>query len=358
MVSTPSPSTDERRRLVSSKDKQEPWKFELTINIEVLRFFSIFAISALFGTGAVLKRCIFTDIDEIEAAEAAAAGRDLIGDGDNMGLLRGAKDAVVSQISETMGWGDNDGGRNLGLLDFNLFGHPFCEPYVRMQDTFIWKTFGFEHTCSYIDYNPFAEIFAIFIPLFTLPMIAYLLASLLRAKVLVNNVRPDGTPKAQPYLYTLNKWITFPCIACISIVHLWFVNKPDAVYPDGYGFIAHYIPYALYQWVMSLIAIEQLHFYLATDTKFPFGLSDELGEKLGKFYARFFAALTFIYQCIVFSILYSENPLLDSANNPTHKAIFQLLTQVYKYLILYAPLVLSFYGILYGESNTITFGLD
>ncbi len=77
-----------------------------------------------------MKGCIFTDIDEWYP-EPEDSGRD---------LLRGTKDAVVSQISETLGFKNNkDHDRNLGgLLDFNLFGHPFCEPYVKMKETFIW----------------------------------------------------------------------------------------------------------------------------------------------------------------------------------------------------------------------------
>lgn len=326
-------SASEKRNLVNSKEKKEPIIWSLTFSIEKLRFFALFAITLLFGTGAALKECIFTDIDEWYP-KPEDSGRD---------LLRGTKDAVVSQISETLGLKD----RNLGLLDFNLFGHPFCEPYVKMKETYIWTTFGFPHTCSFIDYNPFAEIFAILIPLFTLPMIGFLLGSHLRAKMSVAN------GEAKPYLYTYHKFTTPFNVAVVSWCHLWFVNKPDAVFPDGYGFLAHYIPYYLFQWTLALVAIGQVHYYIARDLM-PFGVP----FWVGKWYARIFVAMTIAYQLIVITIL-AGTPILDSAKGGLEgtweRSLFVSLTEAYKYMGLIFPLILSFSEIYNGDTNTITF---
>jgi len=323
----------EKKELITSKEKPEPIVWTYTFSIAKFRFFALFAISFLFGTGAALKECIFTDIDEWYP-KSDSAGRD---------LLRGTKDAVVSQILETLGFKD----RNLGLLDFNLFGHPFCEPYVEMKKTFVWSTFGFPHTCSFIDYNPFAEIFAILIPLFTLPMIIFIVGSHFRAKMAVAN------GEAEPYLYTFHKFTTPFNVAVISWCHLWFVNKPDAVYPDGYGFLAHYIPYFLFQCTMALIAIGQTHYYIALK-RMPFGVPDWVGIT----YARLNVLVTVMYQLVVVTILMGT-PILDSAKGGLEgtweRQVFVALTQVYKYMALVVPLILSFHEIFNGDTNTITF---
>jgi len=324
-------ASEEEKKMFLARNKPPRITDSHTFSIEWLRCFALIAISALFGTGKLTKGCVFTDIDEWYYEPGASRS-----------LLRGATDAIAEYIPNVTGE------RKLGVLDWLSPGQPFCEPYVAMKDTFIWETFGFPHTCSFIDFNPFKEIFAILLPLFTVPMIAFLILAQWRAKLTVMN------KEAQPWLYTYYRITTPFCVFVIGICHLWFVNDPEKSYPDGYGFTGHYIPYALFQTAMVLVAIGQMNYYVATEN-IPFGLP----VGIARAYVWAFAIIAFVYQCTVISILMGT-PILDSAagglQGTWQRSLFQAMVFVFKVLILYCPIILSIHEARSGDTNTITFG--
>merc|ERR1719356_1654372 len=64
-----------------------------------------------------------------------------------------------------------------------------------------------------------------------------------------------------------NSLITPFNILIVTQLHLWFINPPNGVY----GFTAHYIPYYLFQWALSLQLILNVGYYINTN-EIPFGL--------------------------------------------------------------------------------------
>jgi hypothetical protein len=313
---------EETREFLARNTRSPTNSYTFTLRIEKLRLFALVAIVLLFGSGQALKACIFTDIDEWYPAVESSSGS----------LIRGATDTV----RKTIGHAAVEAGRKLGivdLLDFNFLGNPFCEPYIEMKKTFIWTKFGFPHTCSFIDHNPFKEIMAVMLPLFTLPMTAFLLLAHYRIKVIsMNNVNCT-------WVYTYSKIVTPFNIFVMAVCHLWFVNDPEKNYPDGYGFVGHYVPYALFQTSLSLVAIQQLWYYIGVN-KIPFGVPVRVAQA----YVRLFLFLTICYQAIVITIL-MDKPILDSAagglEGTWQRTIFVILTKVYTFMALVIPIILS-----------------
>lgn len=59
-------------------------------------------------------------------------------------------------------------------------------------------------------------------------------------------------------LYQFSRPATYFSVLVIQLTHLWFVNDPQETYPKAVGFVGHYIPYALFQTALVVIAIMQV----------------------------------------------------------------------------------------------------
>jgi hypothetical protein len=159
--------------------------------------------------------------------------------------------------------------------------------------------------------------------------------------------------KVVPKWLLIYSSITTPiCVVATGLIHLWFVNSPQMKYPDGYGFIGHYIPYMAFQISLALVAIQQLHYVIAIN-KIPFGFS----PKFATFYVRFVIAVTILCQICVITILLGR-PLLDSKaggkDGTWQRTAFNLLGSTYAFTALIGPMVFSFVEIVNGDSNTFT----
>lgn len=144
-------------------------------------------------------------------------------------------------------------------------------------------------------------------------------------------------------LLTYSKIATPLCIVFFSLIHMWFVNTPQG----DYGFIAHYIPYMMFQWGIGLVAIHQAH-YLVQVNKIPFGLP----KSAAYCYAWFMALFTPMCQMLVISIL-AGHPILDSVNNLKHRAIFLLIGKIYAFTALIVPLIFASANLQTDDTNTI-----
>ena len=130
------------------------------------------------------------------------------------------------------------------ITDFVIFPNGVNKDGMRIEETTIYKIFGFNHSCNVLDFNPAKLVASMMLPFFTLPMIVYLVFS----HCLVYKVcRYDGVHRS---LLHFSRVMTVFCIYVFAILHLWFVNGPEM---EPYGFIGHYLPYIAAQIALGLL---------------------------------------------------------------------------------------------------------
>jgi len=215
------------------------------------------------------------------------------------------------------------------------------------NETAVAKIFGFNHLCNVVDFNPAKEVASILCIFYSLPMTAFLILS--HYEVVLARKNGEGIPD---WLGTYSRVITWLCIPASCLIYLWFVNSPEMEYPDGFGFMGHYLPYVAFQLSLSLIAVRQLHFYICVGS-LPFGVS----VTSGKFYVRFVVLITLVCQACTFSIIYGR-PILDSKagglEGTWERQAFQALAHVYAFTALICPLGLSGWQVFRGEYKRTT----
>merc|ERR1712061_963763 len=87
-----------------------------------------------------------------------------------------------------------------------------------------------------------------------------------------------------------------------------FVNHPDDVlgsHPHG-GFLAHYIPFGVYQWSMNILAITQV-WYLIEKKALPFNIS----RGLAIFYIVI-STITLVFYTVFILSFVTFQPILDT----------------------------------------------
>lgn len=154
------------------------------------------------------------------------------------------------------------------------------------------------------------------------------------------------------WLYTWSKWTTPIMVVIFQVTHLWFVNGPDMEFPDGMGFIGHYLPYAAFQIGLAIQAVTQLYYNMALDS-IPFGLP----IWMGKVYVYLVIFLTAATQICTFTLL-AGAPILDpkkgGAEGTWERELFQGFSHAYAALALVGPTVFSFVEMSNGDTNTFT----
>lgn len=205
--------------------------------------------------------------------------------------------------------------------------------------TTIFKLFGFNHACNWIDHNPAKMTAAMLIPFVQFPMMLYsfffhcrLAKSTTEGKVpiwLLNTSRV-----VSPY-----NFITW------SQIHLWFVNNPD----DTYGFTAHYIPYLLF---LTAVATSQIMniFYLTYTDNMPFGIK----PKYAWAYSVIYICLITLNTVIVISTLLGA-PVLDTKSNEVAGTVAAVLSSFCAILTIVVTIVMAAKECCNGD--TITLGV-
>lgn len=210
------------------------------------------------------------------------------------------------------------------------------------DQTEIFRLFGFNHECNFIDHNPSRMISAILIPLFTLPMLMYTI--LFYCRLVARRVSHGDVPLWLVRYYT----IILPFnLFTYSILHLWFVNTPE----EGYGFIPHYVPYLMWQIAISLQLLANVQ-YLNSTNNLPWGTKPWMAYT----YFWFMAAITILYTIIVITIL-AGSPILDTKNHRGERIVFQIIGWFYFLNAAIAPIVFSAIERKNGDVHTITFKL-
>mmetsp|Transcript_17131 Transcript_17131/g.37181 ORF Transcript_17131/g.37181 Transcript_17131/m.37181 type:complete len:292 (+) Transcript_17131:109-984(+) len=131
------------------------------------------------------------------------------------------------------------------------------------EKTFIYQFFGFNHTCSMLDFNPSKTISALIIMLHIMPMDFFIICHYLRVTT-QTDPKYDNLKKVTKIFSPLE-------FAFMTYFYLVFVNSPDGVYGTHAGtmkFIAHYTPYMLWQLGMVMMAIQQC-WYIALKDMIP-----------------------------------------------------------------------------------------
>jgi len=301
----------EQATLIPHGDSNAKSSVTIQFNIEKLRFWAFFALAFLFGSGELFSNKYVFYSEGFSAANPGPA-------------------PFLSSI--------------------------FGTPWVDLKKTFIFSTFGFEHACSYIDFMPAKEIASILLPFFNIPMIAYLILAYYRLKVQVMDGECDES------VLTWSKFTTPFCIAVIALDHLWFVNDPELHWyqggwdpasgqgPKGLGFVAHYVPYLLFQTALGVIAAMQAKYCVGIN-KVPFNAPIWLVRG----YVHFVWILTLAYQGIVCAIL-AGTPILDPINGaPWELSFFYFLTKLYGFIVFVGTMILSFIEMRNGDTNSIKF---
>jgi len=170
------------------------------------------------------------------------------------------------------------------------------------SQTFIYKLFHFNHSCTLLDFNPSKTIAALIIQLHTLPLMFFVVCHYLRIQAQTNPV------------YDTLKMVTkvFSPITFITLAYFYmvFVNSPDGVYGTKEGmlkFTLHWIPYMSWQLGMFLMAIQQCWF-IALKQDFPFSW---ITPKLMFAYVQFMLVLFVVYALFVWSFIFHK-PLWDT----------------------------------------------
>lgn len=229
------------------------------------------------------------------------------------------------------------------LLIANVITKYWVDPRVPPDTTTVYKIFGFNHACNALDYNPAKQFAALTIIFFSGPMVMFIFLSHLRTRTMYQH---NEIPKWQ---LTFSRIVTPLNLYANGVLYMWFVNSPDQAPPQGYGFIAHYIPYMAFQISIAITAFQQANYLIARNSH-PFGVS----ASVAKMYIRYLVIITLTCQTLTISILMSR-PILDSKNNIVHQAIFRAIADLYSTTILVLPPLFSFLQIKNGETSKITF---
>ena len=110
--------------------------------------------------------------------------------------------------------------------------------------TTIYKLYGFNHSCSNLDFNPSRLVAAILVPLVMVPMALYNFFFHLRV------IRAYRENVVGYKFLLFSRCASIYNILAFLMLHLWFVNTPDG----DYGFLAHYIPYIMCQVALAFMA--------------------------------------------------------------------------------------------------------
>jgi hypothetical protein len=208
-----------------------------------------------------------------------------------------------------------------------------------MKDTYIYKTFGFPHSCVLIDEGPPKTYATLMLPLWEYPMVFYLLTSAQRT---YDDWRENRVSK-EVMMFALIV-TPFNVLSTILFRHV-FVWGPGA---NGETFGAHYGFYIWYQLTLALDITRNV-LYLDCLKQLPF----KNNRALSYSYLAMLILLTIIY--MVFGISAAAgSPVFNWTSYSSARDFLQGVTIVYFLFEVPVPIFLSLYGVVYGKQRYIT----
>jgi len=151
---------------------------------------------------------------------------------------------------------------NAGVVIMLLVGRFLTR--LDMEETFIFKLFHFNHSCTYIDFNPAKSAAALVVMVHILPICLYVVMHYKRVQA-----ETDTSFNNYKMANKILSPITFFCTLYFFMV---FVNSPDKDFEEDGAmglFVMHYIPYMFWQFGMMVMSIQQC-WYLVLKDAIPF----------------------------------------------------------------------------------------
>jgi hypothetical protein len=226
-----------------------------------------------------------------------------------------------------------------------LVGKLVSERYVFMpngtmakEDTFIYKTFNFNHTCSYLDWNPSRTVSAIIGEILIVPMCIFVVLNYYRLKY------EHKVGKISDALWLFCRIQTPFSFTGIVLFFMVFVNHPT----DTLSFVAHYVPYMFFQMSILLVAIEQT-WYISEKETVPFNIP----KPLLRIYL-YITVATFIYYTVFIWSFVLEHPILDTTV-PWKRNIGISLMYLWDVVAVLIPIIFGFIESKNGQDQTIMF---
>jgi hypothetical protein len=214
------------------------------------------------------------------------------------------------------------------------------------EETFIYKLFHFNHTCTVLDFNPAKTVSALVIMFHTVPMNMFVVLAYYRIKM-------DHEQGQVPDGLLLYSRITSPFIfMSFMYFYMVFVNSPDG---DGMtenefrGFTLHYIPYMFWQIGMVLQSLEQCLYIIYKKQDIPFGLS----AGVLKGYCVFIVALGMYYTVFIWSFIL-RSPILDTTE-PVKNVVAQVIMYTFDFVVVIIPAIFAYVQSKNGNDSIIEF---
>jgi hypothetical protein len=290
-------SADEETPLVVTSSKSSLGKRTVTLNIERIRFWGLVGVAVLLLTGKFLT---------------------------NYAVVYPAKDDPST------------------FWDKLFHGAPsdFDE-----TETFIYKLFHFNHTCTVLDFNPSKTISALVIMLHIIPVNVFVICHYLR-------ITSQSEPKYDN-LKKVTKIFTPIQFIFIAYFYMVFVNSPDKEFGTKEGTIAftlHYIPYCLWQFGMLLMAIQQC-WYLHLKDSIPIPC---VTSKMLLIYVRFLMILFVIYTWFVVSFIV-DKPAWNTRQGTPGNLVAQVIMWTWNVAAVFIPLFFAWCESKDGKDTMFTF---
>lgn len=210
--------------------------------------------------------------------------------------------------------------------------------------TFIFQLFGFNHTCTVLDFNPSKTISALVIMLHTMPLCFFVLCHYMRV-----------TSHTDPCFKNLQRFTTiFTPFQFIAFTYFFmvFVNSPDGEHgtPEGMRkFVFHYVPYMCWQLGMLLMAVQQCwYIYLKDQIPYECITKDMLWG-----YIVFMGILFVIYTYFCWSFIYGK-PAWDTFSEPG-RTLGIIIMYTWDFVAVVIPLVFAHKEAQDGKDSEIVF---
>lgn len=227
----------------------------------------------------------------------------------------------------------------VGLIIILLVGAVLTATVVDVDphSTVIYKLFGFNHACNWLDHEPSRTISAMLLPLWEVPFLLYVIFNFLRIQ---DAYRENKAPQ---YVYIVST-IFLPIEILLTVwFRIVFVWNPEV------NFLNHYLPYIGFQFLLFLVAFENVLYFYALKA-LPFKNSRSLA--LAYLVVLFLA--TTAYTVVGLSVALGH-PILDLVNDEGQRLFFRSLTNLYTVLVIPIPLIVSVLELKRSPNHKLSF---
>lgn len=177
------------------------------------------------------------------------------------------------------------------------------------ESTYIFKLFGFSHTCVNIDFNPAKSVAAMLVIFATVPLMIFTILNKSRIKY------DHQTGKVSKAIYHFSECTWLFRIFAFAYFFMVFVNSPDGEFREDFDtlkeritdngwlkYLLHYLPFFLWQLALALMSIEQTWYHYCLND-LSFGVSKSI---LG-IYSITTALVLLYYTVWIFSHMFDYN---------------------------------------------------